>query len=859
MKQDDITLNLSTDLSRFLDFLKSDLPRKILELDTNVRSDNYLKELNRIVNSLEQYTKKEVDLFYVGFLGSYSSGKTSTINSLLSLWDTDKARNVSNNPTDDCITLITNQSNVNSVFNFSKEGAISIRTNTNFDIPFLENTVLMDTPGSGDPNIIEAIVRDSLPLCDLIVYTLNSTAPFTDIDRPFLIAQQTKLKNIPILFVLTRADEFNKNKTIGLTNENFDSEKYKTELKILVGRINESINISDFSEDNFITIDNVSLYNIENLKAKIQESTSNSQENLITLHNHKLSYFKSEIKEIHKYFSELSENKIEKCEDFIDKAKDNIDYFNHQIDISKTKFSVLWSENRTLFNSIHYGTTKGYVDQLIDKVRSLGTNYLYTFRSKYRQNIEKEASNKSASYFRKIEEIAFNQIIKLKDKTNELIDYQKLDIEFEPLSTDFEIEEIPLQLPFSIEDYSNEFFNEEKTNQDQYFSTLKDSFEQITKTIAARKPSDKIIEHLDGYKKSSLEILNLYYDAVKMYNVVAFSFEVKSYISELGLAGEFDKLESIDPNRGKYNLIAEEELIKDSYDKIKLFETKLSESNISIENLQNQLIAVSKLKQDTSIEDITPIVNESLSSIEIENLNLYLSESYESLKSNIQDQLNLLKRDIKALKSKQRYKYLKLFGIYTLSIFGILFLVMKFSEINMPTSISGNIIISLVGGFIFSGITRLFDKSKNRKEETIKEAKDKLQKSNNELIEKLYADFKNTNEDRKLELEDKLKAIWTKSEYALKESLVKKNETIHKELGLAKINFIKIIDSYKTHFSDLHFDIMRLFTQQETQLETIDKIASTIKEDSIKPSFDLLSKTLEEIKTVKREIDNLDF
>ena len=388
MKQDDITLNLSTDLSRFLVFLKSDLPRKILELDTNVRSANYLKELNRIVNSLEQYTKKEVDLFYVGFLGSYSSGKTSTINSLLSLWNTDKERNVSNNPTDDCITLITNQLNVNSVFNFSKEGAISIRTNTSFDIPFLENTVLMDTPGSGDPNIIEAIVRDSLPLCDLIVYTLNSTAPFTDIDRPFLIAQQTKLKNIPILFVLTRADEFNKNKTIGLTNENFDSEKYKNELKVLIDRINESISISNFSEDNFITIDNVSSYNIENLKAKIQESTSNSQENLITLHNHKLTYFKSEIKEIHKYFSELSENKIEKCESFINKAKDNIDYFNRQIGVSKAKFSVLWAEQANLFTSIYNGGIKGYPDGLIDKVKVASENYTYLFRTKNKEKMK---------------------------------------------------------------------------------------------------------------------------------------------------------------------------------------------------------------------------------------------------------------------------------------------------------------------------------------------------------------------------------------------------------------------------------------------------------------------------------------
>ena len=73
------------------------------------------------------------------------------------------------------------QNNVNNVFTFAKEGAIPIRTYTNFDSPLLENIVLMDTPGSGDPNIIESIVRDSLPLCDLIIYTLNATAPFTDV------------------------------------------------------------------------------------------------------------------------------------------------------------------------------------------------------------------------------------------------------------------------------------------------------------------------------------------------------------------------------------------------------------------------------------------------------------------------------------------------------------------------------------------------------------------------------------------------------------------------------------------------------------------------------------------------------
>ena len=105
----------------------------MLELDSNVESNNYYQELKRVSNSLEQYIKKQVGLLYVGFLGSYSSGKSSTINSLLKVWDSDKKRPISNNPTDDHITLITNENNVDNVFTFSKEGAIPIRTKTNFN------------------------------------------------------------------------------------------------------------------------------------------------------------------------------------------------------------------------------------------------------------------------------------------------------------------------------------------------------------------------------------------------------------------------------------------------------------------------------------------------------------------------------------------------------------------------------------------------------------------------------------------------------------------------------------------------------------------------------------------------------
>jgi predicted GTPase len=61
-------------------------PRSIivLELDKDPSKEKK-KILDRLIDSLDQYSVSRSSLFYIGLMGAYSSGKSSTINSLLRL------------------------------------------------------------------------------------------------------------------------------------------------------------------------------------------------------------------------------------------------------------------------------------------------------------------------------------------------------------------------------------------------------------------------------------------------------------------------------------------------------------------------------------------------------------------------------------------------------------------------------------------------------------------------------------------------------------------------------------------------------------------------------------------------------
>lgn len=857
-RKDDIVLKLSSTLKQFIDFFTGDLQKKVLELDDNAKSAKYYNQLKRVSNSLEQYLKKDVNLFYIGFLGSYSSGKSSTINSLLELWSTSKERHVSNNPTDDCITLLTNSKNTNSVFTFSKEGAVSIRTNTNFDIEILNDLVIMDTPGSGDPNIVESIVRDSLPLCDLIIYTLNATAPFTDIDKPFLEAQQSKLKDIPLLFVITRGDEFKKTKSSVLDDSNFDTDKFNSELQILISRINETIHISNFKNSDFILIDNLEKYNIRTLKEKIISYTIGN-DSLIMLHNHKLSYFENEINEIYEFYHKLSKLKIEKCDQFIEKAHSNIEYFDRQTEVGKNKLKNIWSEYESKFMSIYNGMVKGYFEttllQDLNEIKKFTqTDEYLIFEKEIKDELQKEADIKSYTITKDFENSIHSYCLQLKQDIMDMIDYDTYNISLDKTNAPLDIT-IDLSYPINPlrihEKYRKKF--------SAYYQSKKNAIIKLcgllSKNLKAGAPIDKIEENIISYRSGIFEVLEMYYEAVKMYNIAAFSYEVKSYISELGLSKLFDRIETADVNRAKYNIQTENILLE----KVKKSIESYKEKTLPLSNTAEDLSTLAKdLKEYT--QDNFPFEYQIDNYKDFNNHDIlgFTTNVYQKLTSKTQQQLSLLKKDIRELNHKRIKKYISVIVIFLLIGGGVYISGFYLNTKTMPNDIMSTITSGVFASIIATAIMGYFDKFKLKKQETLNDFKNKLSNDNNQIVDELFIELKKENSDKQNEITENLYTKWIADFNDLINYTVELNEfSLEKDLLSVANSFRELLNNYEKNYKALHIELIEHFTNTDENTLLIEKIASQIKNESIKPSFELLTKTLAEIESVKKEIEIL--
>jgi GTPase SAR1 family protein len=98
-----------------------------LELSKNAKAAAQYSILKRLSKSLLQYIERDGALFYVGLIGHFSAGKTSTINSLLEIWQTKSERKTDFHPTDKTITLITREKNTDSLLGVIREGHVPIR------------------------------------------------------------------------------------------------------------------------------------------------------------------------------------------------------------------------------------------------------------------------------------------------------------------------------------------------------------------------------------------------------------------------------------------------------------------------------------------------------------------------------------------------------------------------------------------------------------------------------------------------------------------------------------------------------------------------------------------------------------
>lgn len=556
----------------------------------------------------------------------------------------------------------------------------------------------------------------------------------------------------------------------------------------------------------------------------------------------------------------MAESKIDKCVKFLSKADENIEYFDRQIEVSKMKFRALWNENHQIFSRIYDGTVKGYIDSNFEELLNVNlldeTGDYIIFRNEIRDIFKENAKKISIELIKSIEEKAHIEITNLKNNVIELVDFDTLSIN-NKLSLNGEFDYL-FELPLDKNEYKNKYIELYKRKILTDSKILKEVYQRIGKSLKQKKPLDSINDKIITYKEDSTDILNLYYDAIKMYNVVAFSFEVKNYISDLGLAKEFDDLESGEINKTKYNLMAEKELLgnfKDSSDK---FETELNKNinnSVKISNSLNELDLTFEF-----INDLSGISTEKeKESIKTNDISTLLTDAYRTLVSNIQNNLIHLSNDIKKLKRGRTRWYLST-TLGPILLFILIWFGFKYRNIETPTNLIWTVIISVGCSLVSTLIYSLTNKYKTNHYNKVDVFKTEITKENNELITGIFDEFKEKNNEKQLEIANHISQKWLDEEDNLLSELKKCEFTsIDSNIVEIKNELLVFIKNYKDSYDVFNENILSLFNNHDDSMEKIDKVASKIKEESIRPSFELLKNTIDEIKTVKKEIEILDY
>ena len=241
------------------------IANEALDLAENANAMRQKDMLGRLRRSLVQYLERSGSLIYVALIGHFSSGKSSTINSLLNLWDSREERASALNPTDKNITLITHAKNANSLLGVVSYGAVPIRLQT-IENKMLAEIVLADTPGTGDPHLLEEMARDFLPICDLVLFFFPAASPLDSTDIPLLTELTRRLPFIPLKFIVTRADELRRDATKPLTPDNFDSGRAMIFIAEIMSRITLLLQNSKYSQNDVLLIDNKAQFNIDELR-----------------------------------------------------------------------------------------------------------------------------------------------------------------------------------------------------------------------------------------------------------------------------------------------------------------------------------------------------------------------------------------------------------------------------------------------------------------------------------------------------------------------------------------------------------------------------------------------------------------
>ncbi len=860
-------------LEQIIALTNEDLAKKVLEIESNIESSRNYDLLRRIHKSVSQYIEKKRDLVYIGFMGHFSSGKSSTINSLLSLSGKD-AREVDLHPSDKAISLITHPINEPSFIKLVSYGNTPVRP-VIVEHEFLRHLVFIDTPGTGDtdPLLVNELMQDYLPICDIILYFFSSTNPLDKNDLPLLKAKHTNLPLIPTKFVVTRADEFRNDFDNQISDENFNSlsaEKFIVKAK---ARIEESIDLFKVELSDFFTIDNKKGYKVNKLLEFIEEFTSSDNlQNKIKMHEYKVALFRKTGFKIRDTFSEHAHSKLKTLKKYVTEANSNILKYDDKVKITNNRLTETWKNYQDEIEKIKNKNVKDIEDSyskqipkmlwdnitLTSLIKDINNSFVYfksTSIKEYTKKFIDKVIEEINPHFKSIEdEISSIDLSNFKSINHKLEDFNLK-----------EISDVDINFSISLERDLNKIQTELKnTTKDFIFSMRSNNNSlsyRLTKSLPLSQLSDIIKNSQEGLNRD----IDSHFEHVYLYRAGVFAEHVKEYIAKIGIENKLSQLEKEFnetfkddiKNKAKEIIFPDFENLQKSFQaKLKELIKKYEENTVEFSSLDLSTVEFEKIDIHSKIgENSIDLKNNLLININRRITNV-VSETINEIEENIKEVQKTFKQNTKELRKKRFYRLALFLLIPAIAIVPFAF----FNFLNLIPNVANSFLIGIAANIVIPTIFYLFgratDKYPDRITKKKSDYKNTLIKNSNKIIEEKISHFKESEEELFIIEKQFKETLDNQIADIKKQKFSEYIESIYSKLYKMYLRDIEIRKEYIEAVNLISNNFRQYYRYDEKKLE---QISNEIKKEAIEPSFKFLENLKKDISNVYEEVNKISF
>lgn len=870
------TTAISSGLKTLQALLETPVAMSALELDKNAKAAAQYSVLKRLSKSLLQYIERDGALFYVGLIGHFSAGKTSSINSLLEIWNTEFERKTDFHPTDKTITLITREQNADSLLGVIREGHVPIRLEK-IEKAILDQIVLVDTPGTGDPEFFEEVARDFLPICDVILFLFSAASPLDASDVPLLKELHSRLPFIPMHFVVTRADELRVNSDQPLTEANFDATKANRFLDSGVSRVNALLAPQVYQSSSFTFIDNRSRFRLEQLRSFITNKcdASNPQAH-IAMHMNKLQFYLQSSRDLKQFFAGILDHKLAEVSMIVESAARNIARYQEIVQISNNNLTKAWLE---AVNAINRGSIRS--TEALRVPLNLPTNFVWLQAVNNKKNeLGKDMERDARFAAQAIAASTKSLVTTLLRESAYSVEKSIAEIAVPKLSAaEQKIEILPVRIDIKDTDIVSfaVVIRRYSELRETEASVLRDTAGDLRRLIkelgdaAFQKvqlaESTSVIENAQASLKDDL---GKFFQNVELYRTGVFSHTTKEAISSLGIGHELDQLENefTEEDREHFAAEATSQLFSD----VDLLLAKMNDKFAQISEKTSVLAESARgLKLEhaespaRSIQDALNRGRSSLASDLTQALHadvaLFSSEINLRISKAIVDAKNNYNYRVEHFRAERRRSYMLFCGIAGL-VWLIGFLAYRHHESAAPKSAVGEIVLSIVAALILQiGTVLIVSWWKSLPKllfRTQEDVRSKLSSTVRDDVSKALQEIVLGSVDEAV-VANRLNKFYIETLSVDNDSWRSLATDYFNALRELQATFVRTRQEQLAHIEEMRLGGLQYFTDPTRNLSILTGVALKIKERAIEPSFKLLDTTREQLLTVKDQVTTVSF